>query len=246
MNFDRFCGLLSASMICLILAIASWSGIVGPIWRASYSATPDQWLGFVGSLIGALATLLAAGVALFAAYRTLKPMRDQLTQLVRQNDHDLYDGLRRRAAELTSERITIEQIVATSGLVEFGMRGASQPNPSKNALPAFLKLMEKFEADVDEIRKMRATIWGSSQVQADRNAFVNLCLGLSDDLGLAFYEVKLAAENFPMVLGRHIQAWEKSRALLINSGDKLHNHVSSEMNRIGQMVSELEARLLTK
>lgn len=246
MKFDRFCGLLSAAVICLALAIASWSGVVGPIWKASYSATPDQWLGFVGSLVGALATLLAAGIALFAAYRTLKPMRAQLTQLVRQNDHNLYDSLRKRAEELVAERTAIEQIVAKSGLMEFGMRAASQPNADGKARSAFEKLTEKFQADVDEIRKMRAAVWGSSQVQTDRNAFVDLSFGMSDDLGLASYEVKLATEHFSMVLGRHVQVWEKSRQLLIKLGDKVHGHVTTELSRIGQLVSELEARLLTQ
>jgi hypothetical protein len=96
----------------------------------------------------------------------------------------LYLVVARRATELLAERAAIDKIVATSGLVEFGMRAASQPNPSENARPAFEKLIEKFGADVDQIRKMSATIWGSLQVQSDRNAFVDLCFSMSDDLGL--------------------------------------------------------------
>ncbi|MGY4198948.1 hypothetical protein [Bradyrhizobium sp. USDA 4520] len=246
MNFDRFCGLLSATVLCLTLAIASWSGIVGPIWRASYSATPDQWLGFAGSLVGAFATLLAAGIALFAAYKTLKPMRDQLSQLVRQNDQNLYDGLRKRAAELLAERRAIEAVVAKSGLVEFAMNLASQPKPDKKGRSGFEKLIEKFQADVEEIHKMRASIWGASHVQADRGAFVDQCLSMSDDLGMTFYELKLDQKDLSGVLTKHVVEWRKSRALLVKSGDKVVAHVITEMNRISKMIAELEARLLTK
>jgi hypothetical protein len=59
-----------------------------------------------------------------------------------------------------------------------------------------------------------------------------------------FYELKLARDNFPMVLAGHVQEWEKSRALLIASGDKVHIHVGGELNRPNS--SELEARRLTK
>src|SRR5258708_3533217 len=109
MKFDRYAGMASAVGILLIWAIIAWIGVAGPIWRARYTATPDQWLGLAGAIFGAMATLLAGGAALFAAYKTLVPMRDQLTQLVRQNDHSLYEGVRKRAAELSVERDAIER-----------------------------------------------------------------------------------------------------------------------------------------
>jgi hypothetical protein len=144
MNFDRFAGFFAASAVCLTMAIVVWTGVVGPIWRATYTATPDQWLGFVGSLIGAVATVAAGLTALFAAYKTLSPMRAQLDQLIKQNDHILYDRMRKRAADLNEEIILIEQIcgdcaVVNRTLEEFLRAGAgagigSSPEPFKEAV----------------------------------------------------------------------------------------------------------------
>jgi hypothetical protein len=199
---------------------------------------PSDWIGFAGSLLAAL-------IALAAAYKTLKPMRDQLTQLVRQNDHNLYDGLRRRSAELNVERHAIEQRHATSGVVEIAMR-ASQPNPDSKALSRLEKVMEEFQAKVDSIRNMRATVWGSLEVQSDRNAFVDLCFGMSDDFGALFFEMKTAKKIIPDVLAKHVQAWQQSRQLLVGLRNKMHGHVEGELDRIGHVVSELEERLFTK
>ena len=43
-----------------------WFGAYGPIWRASWSAQPADWLGFAGNLLAGLMTLSAAGVAYLA------------------------------------------------------------------------------------------------------------------------------------------------------------------------------------
>jgi hypothetical protein len=122
MNFDRFAGLFAASAICLTLAIVTWSGVAGPIWRATDGATPDQWLGFAGSLIGALATLAAGLIALLAAFKTLAPIRAQLDQLVKQNDHVLYDRMRRRATDLNEEIILIQQVCGGVAAVDRDLR----------------------------------------------------------------------------------------------------------------------------
>jgi hypothetical protein len=65
-----------------------------PIWivivvNVAKDGNRTDWLGFTGAVIGALATLAGAGVALYAAYKTLKPVRDQLDQLIRQTLGDL-------------------------------------------------------------------------------------------------------------------------------------------------------------
>jgi hypothetical protein len=66
MNFDRYAGMASAVGIVLTLTLIVWLGIAGPIWRAYWSATPDQWLSFAGSVLGGFMTLAAAIVAWFA------------------------------------------------------------------------------------------------------------------------------------------------------------------------------------
>jgi hypothetical protein len=155
MYFDRFAGLLAAAFLCLTLAIVAWTGVAGPIWRAHDTASPDQWLGFAGAVLGGFATLFTGGAALFAAYKTLVPMRDQLNQLIRQNDHNLHDGLRRRASDLNDEIILIEQICSTSKIVDQALRSATQANPSIYAFGNFEASVDRFNTFVGDLQKRR-------------------------------------------------------------------------------------------
>ena len=71
MKFDRYAGMASALSFIFIWAFVAWLGVIGPIWRAYWIASPEQWLGFAGAIVGALATILAGTAALFAAYKSL-------------------------------------------------------------------------------------------------------------------------------------------------------------------------------
>jgi len=74
-NWDRFAGMASAVGLLLLLAIISWTGVAGPLWRSYWTATPEQWLGFAGNVLGGLATLAAAIVAWFAVQAQVKEAR---------------------------------------------------------------------------------------------------------------------------------------------------------------------------
>lgn len=65
-------GITTAVLILFILTMIVWLGVAGPIWNAAWTASPDQWLGFAGSVLGALVTLLAAIVAWFAVSRQIR------------------------------------------------------------------------------------------------------------------------------------------------------------------------------
>lgn len=60
MNFERYAGTASAVGVVLVLTMVGWLGVAGPVWRACWTASPDQWLGFAGAS-RALVTLEANG-----------------------------------------------------------------------------------------------------------------------------------------------------------------------------------------
>jgi hypothetical protein len=242
MNFDRFAGLFAASAICLTLAIATWTGVFGPIWRATYTATPDQWLGFFGSVIGAV---LAALIALFAAYKTLSPMRAQLDQLIKQNDHVLYERMRRRAADLNEETILIERVCGDCALVdreaeEFLKGGAVVINPAAARLKV---AVARFTDSVNNIQKARGEIWGDVRIQAERNAFIDQALMAGTLAGgwVTFLETQLAKT----VIDREISKWRQHRIAVASLGGPLHAKAQHEMRRAAFIISGLESRLFT-
>ncbi|MGM5020208.1 hypothetical protein [Tardiphaga sp. 367_B4_N1_1] len=75
MNYDRFSGMAAAVGIILIIAIVAWIGVAGPLWRAAWIATPAEWLGFAGNVVGGLFTLTAAIAAWFAVRAQINEQR---------------------------------------------------------------------------------------------------------------------------------------------------------------------------
>jgi hypothetical protein len=75
MKFDRYAGLASVVGIVLVWVMIVWLGVGGPIWRAYWTASPEQWLGFAGNVLGGAMTLLAAGSAWFAVQSEISANR---------------------------------------------------------------------------------------------------------------------------------------------------------------------------
>ena len=75
MKFERYAAMAAAVGLVLIFSLIAWLGIAGPIWRASWTATPAEWLGFAGNLVGGLMTILAATVAWFAVQAQIREQR---------------------------------------------------------------------------------------------------------------------------------------------------------------------------
>jgi hypothetical protein len=72
MNFERYAGIASAVGVVLVLTMVGWLGVAGPVWRAYWTASPDQWLGFAGAIGAALITVFGTGLAAVAAWIAIK------------------------------------------------------------------------------------------------------------------------------------------------------------------------------
>jgi hypothetical protein len=68
-------GIATAVGVVLIIAIVAWLGVAGPIWRAYWTASAEQWLGFAGNVFGGLITLTAAIIAWFAVRAQIEEQR---------------------------------------------------------------------------------------------------------------------------------------------------------------------------
>jgi hypothetical protein len=86
MNFDRFCGMASAAVILLILALNAWLGLFGPVWKAAWEMKPGDALGVIVAVIGWIVTLGVGTVAFFLSQRQIKLGRSQIELQQRQID----------------------------------------------------------------------------------------------------------------------------------------------------------------
>jgi hypothetical protein len=238
MNFDRFAGLLAASFICLTLTVLAWLGIAGPIWRASYTASPEQWLGFAGTVfgavLGAVATLSAAGIAL---------MRSQLTELIKQNDHTLYEKLGKRALDLNNEIIMLQKVCVGCKLLDQALNEFLRETGINMNRTAFAIAFKRFTEDLESLRVTRGVIWGNERIQVDRNTFVDGALSVAT-LAFSFEDIAEKQRHVSeLVIKRDLPKWNDLCLLVATLGNQLQTSGNIEMARIGQAMSELEKKL---
>lgn len=245
MKFERLCGAATAASLLLIWAIVAWLGFAGPIWRATWSATNGEWLGFAGAVAGALATIAAGAAALFAAYKTLKPITAQLDQIIKQNDFVLHDRLRARATDLNQEMILVEQINATCrplehALDEFFRERSPRRSEDINSLQ---QQVLRFSQFVTELQARRGNVWGSPATQAERMTFINLAM-MTDAIGATLVlEAKKMSHLAPVVLKTSQADWKRRSSQLIPAGDVLFGHLTREVEKISRAISDVEHRL---
>ena len=245
MNFDRYVGMASAVGIVLIWAIVAWIGIAGPIWRAYWTASPEQWLGFAGAIAGALATIVAGGAALFAAYKTLKPVKDQLNQLVKQNDHMLYDRLRKRSVDLNAETILINQIVSGCEIVDrtlVTLLASSGPIP--NGLSEFQTGVDRLEQFVARLQERRGDIWGDVATQDVREHFIDASLkGGSTAMRMA-QTARTTGRLIRVLIKPEIKEWNDNKDIIATLGVRLALLIKFEFSNVRKETAVVEGRLL--
>ena len=78
MNFDRYCGMLSAASLILLWAFVVWTGLWGPVWSAAYEMKAADALSVIVAVIGWVVTIAAAATAYFLARSQIKLAREQI------------------------------------------------------------------------------------------------------------------------------------------------------------------------
>ena len=213
-----------------------------PMWVTFYinvakDGSRSDWLGFSGAIVGAFATIVAGAAAWVA-------VRKQLDQLIRQNDHNLYDALRKRAYELNEEMLLIERVCSNSRLVCSSYRAYRDPNTAlSDRFPNLKAAVDRFNNSVGDLQKQRG-IWGSSQIQSIRTSFIEHCWKMD-----ALMPSMRAAE-----MTQHIAImdeldyevspeWDSHAVDIETLRDKFSANIEAERMRISLAVSKLESRL---
>src|SRR5450631_1282392 len=247
MNFDRYAGMASAIGLVLIWAIVAWLGVAGPIWRAYWTASPEQWLGFAGAIAGALATIIAGAAALFAAYKTLKPIRDQLNQLVKQNDHMLYDRLRKRSVDLNAETILINQIVSGCEIVDRTLETLlASHGPIPNGLNEFQVAVDRLERFVARLQEKRGDIWGDVPTQDVRENFIDGSLTAGSIAMQMAGAARNTAHLAKVLIKPQINGWKDTKDKVEAIGVHLALLIKFEFSNVRKEIAIVESRLLER
>jgi methyl-accepting chemotaxis protein len=245
MRFDRYAGIVSAVGLVLIWAVVAWLGVAGPIWRAYWTASPEQWLGFAGAIAGAMATLLAGALALFAAYKTLRPIKDQLDQLVKQNDHNLLDRLGIRAARLNGEEIVIQRVAAGCEVISRALEpfSGNTINGPREAVEGLREAVQRLEKSVEDMQKQKGEVWGDVATQEIRKRFTDLALRSGSQAIRLVSTAENDVRTSFIFVKKQIKEWEPLSSEVHDVGNQLFQLVQLESRAIGRTIAEVEVRL---
>jgi len=239
-----------SAVLVSFLAGTAVSFFTLPIWIAfainlAKDGNRSDWLGFAGAIVGAFATLAAAGVALFAAYKTLKPVKDQLNQLVKQNDHMLYDRLRKRSVDLNAETILINQVVSGCEIVE---RRLTHLLGSHSAIPngvnEFQTAVDRLESVVARLQERRGDIWGDVQTQNVRAEFIDASLEACSIAMQMVIAARGTVHLIKLTIKPETNGWNGKRDVVRQLGVRLALLIKFEFSKVRKETAAVEIRLL--
>jgi len=217
--------------------------LVHPLARAARDGSPEQWLGFVGSLIGAFATLLAAGIALFAAYRTIKPVRDQLSELVKQNDHIAYDKMRKRAADLNEELILLQRVTADANVMDLQILEFEGGADRRTSFSRAEVALDRYAESVRLLQNVRGNVWGNKSTQKSRDYFIDASLRCGS-AGTVFLTKTRSLHPAVIITGKPaIDDWRVRFRELQEGAQPVYELILAETKRVRIAVGRLETKL---
>lgn len=219
-------------------AALAWAPILAsPIGRAAATASPDQWLGFAGSIIG-------AGIALAAALIAVRPVKRQLDELVRQNDHMSLERLVSRAVKLNDELILLYRVTSSVELVNIVLPDLNTDAAVKTQeFSALETACDRLQNSVEELQKARGFVWGTGKLQQDRDHFIDTCLNASSAAMKYETKIRFQLRMAHIIAKAELAEWEKWSARVKAVASSQHTALLFEIARTRQRVSAIEAKI---
>lgn len=191
-----------------------------------------------------MATIVAGAAALFAAYKTLKPVKDQLNQLIKQNEHMLYDRLRRRSVDLNSETILVNQIVSGCEIVDRTLKillASSGPIPSRSN--EFQTAVDRLEQFVARLQEKRGDIWGDIPTQNVREQFIDSSLRAGSIAMQMAGTVRDTGHLTRVLIKPQIKDWNDHKDIIAKLGVRLALLIKFEFSNVRKETAIVEIRL---
>jgi hypothetical protein len=129
--------------------------MVGPLWKSAWSATPDQWLGFLGGVIGGLAGGAMTLVAAVVAWRSVQQQVIAQREIAeRQGAVQRFEILSRQASVIEDEMRHAFKLgglaLQTKMIDELRKTSSDRAILVLAILPKYKELLRKLEAAHEE------------------------------------------------------------------------------------------------
>ena len=226
--------------LMLILVMAAWLGIAGPI------VTDVQSKG-VYDFLKDWQILIAAMIALAAAAIITKRLRGGVAELQRQFIHYRYETLRQRSIQLNDERALLGELKHHMEAAERAIADISQFQIVVGIKPNDLARLDAEEAELAKrVRALHAALgrtWGNIETQTERVRFLDLAQRMAAKVAAfdrrAALERRMTPDDVTAVLNDvsvlRKQAFQRATAI--------DDALEAEMLRTGRLIAESERQL---
>jgi hypothetical protein len=231
-------GVLAIALLMLAAALVFWIPILAkPVATAAKNGSPEQWLGFAGSLLGAT-------IALTAAFIAVRPVKQQLAELARQNDQTAYDQQRARSLGLNADLVLVYKVTSRLEIVSRQLTPlVTQQHELSGQAERLDSSIDLLAEAVEELQKNAGSVWGTQETQRTRSEFLSEAM-------IAVNTIRNAAglsgktNPFKIINLKNSSAkWEAVSKSAFHLGVSLHAMIQREITRSGRRVEELENRI---
>lgn len=225
-------------------ALLFWIPVfVRPIAKAANDGNPEQWLGFAGNIIGAFAAITAACIALFAAYRTIKPVRDQLTELIKQNEHVTFDKLRERATDLNDELILLNRVAGDGKVMDLQVAEFATGSDPRNSFNRAEMALDRYAESVRLLQAVRGSVWGDKETQESRDRFIDAALRCGSAGSVFLTKTRSLHQAVFITAKPALAAWGERFRELEQSAQPVYERITAETKKVRISIGALERRL---
>jgi hypothetical protein len=229
-----FTGLVSA-----VFLLPFW---VKPFLSAVEKGSPSDWIGFAGNVGVGMMTVIAASAALIAANIAIRPVYDQLREMVRQSDFASFGVLRKRAEDLNNERVLLYRVLSGAALITKCVDGFIDDValPETGDIGAAI---DRFEQAVTDLQNNAGNVWGSEQVQKSRIAFLDASFMAASNIMNINRRTPVGHPQRRTAFTSNRPMWVKMYGDLASQGTTLINSIEANGANAAKLLAIIEQRI---
>jgi zinc transporter ZupT len=215
---------------------------VKPFLTAVENGNPSDWIGFAGNFAAGIMTLIAAAAALVAASIAIRPVYDQLREMVRQSEFAGFGILRKRAEDLNSERVLIYRVVSGAELISRHV-DAFISNPLIPETGEIAVAIDRFEGSVADLQNNAGNVWGIESVQVIRTAFLDSALTAASNILKINNTVPQHHPQRRAAFTSNRPVWTTLFNIVAKQGTALHSSIEINAADAAKQLATIERRI---
>lgn len=229
------------SSLMLAAVLVTWLGLAEPIFS---DATARGWY----NVLKDWQTLVAALVALVAAFIAARPVWKQLAIGRSQTAQRYYEQLSARSLHLHKEREALYNLTSAIDIMVKALAALPDLNPvggiTANIVMSVVGPHNYLTETVKTYKNELGPVWGNLEVQKSRAMMLDQALRFCNELQKLTDRIVLGNRISQQEIATHVPSLLQFKQGAFDSAQFLHQAIEAESARVGPLIAKLEASLL--